>query len=350
MRISSAHLDFFKNVVWSIRKQVPYKLLFISTFSCNSRCVTCNNWKKQPEGELDVAEIRKIFSHIPFRISWLSITGGEPSLREDLVEIVDAALESFSSLRMVSIITNGLAREKVVHHLKRIMEKNIPFLFLRLSIDGPEHIHNKVRNIPDAFRKTMETYAELRDLAASRPHINLGLEITLSASNVEHLDTFLPELLSLHTVNISIAHKGYLYHNLEDDDAIYRPDREKVLKLLEYQNRRLSYFKISDLMQKVYLKTVPAFLKNPSGIGKNCAALKSSFGIDPQGNVIPCLMWDRCLGNLREVDYDIMKLWNDPAKETILREIEGKKCPGCWTPCEAYQKILDHLVKSFGLC
>ena len=67
--------------------------------------------------------------------------------------------------------------------------------------------------------------------------------------------------------------------------------------------------------------------------------------MDPTGNVHPCSMWDRPLGNIRDHDYDLGKIWNAPASLEAVREIREKRCPHCWTPCEAYQSLLGNLPR-----
>ena len=63
---------------------VPYKLEFILTFSCGSRCRTCNIWKRyidNPEEqsrELRPAQIIKTVASAKDYVRWVSLTGGDP--------------------------------------------------------------------------------------------------------------------------------------------------------------------------------------------------------------------------------------------------------------------------------
>jgi len=74
----------------------------IVTYRCNAKCYMCNTWQHPTKkGEEFSAElVRKI----PEGLKFINITGGEPFLREDLAEIVDAALDK--TQRLV-ISTNG---------------------------------------------------------------------------------------------------------------------------------------------------------------------------------------------------------------------------------------------------
>ena len=68
--------------------------------------------------------------------------------------------------------------------------------------------------------------------------------------------------------------------------------------------------------------------------------------MDPYGNIFPCLVWAKPLGNIREFDYDLKKLWQDPNVIKTQEDAESLKCPNCWTPCEAYQTIAGNMTKS----
>jgi Fe-coproporphyrin III synthase len=338
------HCAFLKDIFWSVRKGLPYKLLYIVTFSCMSRCITCNNWRIESQDDLSLSEIEKIFSLIPFRIKWLAITGGEPFLREDLVDIIQVALRKMPSLQMVSLVSNGLLKQKIVNDFTRLLELDIPFLFIRFSLDGPPEVHDRIRNVPDAYARTMETYAAIKELSKGRKEVNLGFELTISSFNSDHIEDFLPDMLSKHKVNITIAHRGHLYHNTDEAGELFMLKKDDISKILEIQKKKLNPLRASDMIQREYLKSVPRYIDDPAGMENCCVALRSSFGIDPVGNVLPCLMWNRPLGNLRDVDYDIQKLWYTPEKTEISRDIQSKKCPRCWTPCEAYQKILSDIM------
>jgi radical SAM protein with 4Fe4S-binding SPASM domain len=54
--------------------------------------------------------------------------------------------------------------------------------------------------------------------------------------------------------------------------------------------------------------------------------------IDPYGDVYPCLMLDRKLGNAKRDGFDAV--WDGPEAVAVRRFVAEKKCD-CWTPCEA---------------
>ena len=74
-----------------------------------------------------------------------------------------------------------------------------------------------------------------------------------------------------------------------------------------------------------------------------CHALRASCFIGPDGIVYPRSTWDRPLGNLREYDYDLKRIWNSDEARRVQREVLEERCPHCWTPCEAYQSLFGNL-------
>ena len=76
------------------RLKKPYKLNFAITMWCQSRCLTCNIWQIKPKDELTLDEIRE-FAKKNTSFRWVGLTGGEPFLRSDIVDIAKAFKESF---------------------------------------------------------------------------------------------------------------------------------------------------------------------------------------------------------------------------------------------------------------
>src|SRR5512133_3806441 len=68
-------------------KLLPMNYTVSLLYTCNSRCSTCNIWKKSAKN-LTVDEYKQIFKKIGHAPYWITFSGGEPFLRQDILEVV----------------------------------------------------------------------------------------------------------------------------------------------------------------------------------------------------------------------------------------------------------------------
>lgn len=99
-------------------------------------------------------------------------------------------------------------------------------------------------------------------------------------------------------------------------------------------------------LEMQYLQNAKKFVK--TGVTpKTCKAIQTSCFIDSWGNVFPCIIYSKVLGNLRDNDYDITKILDKQETKRVMKEVMMLKCPNCWTPCEAYQAIMANMFSLF---
>jgi len=334
------------------RLSIPCKITFAATYGCTFLCKTCNigrnyleNPKKIREGELSYEEIGTIFKNA--KPSWLQITGGEPFMR-DLYQTLKSITDNDDELYVVHTTTNGFATKYIVEQVKKILTLNIPRFAVSISVDGFEDFHNEVRGIKDSFKKCLSTFYELQKL--ENKHFNVFISYTSSPFNMGRIKSFIQDMGKKYGIGSKYIHMN-LYHT--SDHYFKNTDQKKTA---EYNanviNEIRSYRKLKrgndwkvGFLENRYSKFVEKFVET----GKSplpCKALNSSCFMDPYGNVFPCLVWSKPLGNIREFDYNLKKLWQDPAVIKTQKDAETLKCPNCWTPCEAYQTISGNIAKS----
>ena len=94
-------IDYFLGRLMTITgsSRYPRVINFPITDNCNSKCVMCNVWKDKAENELTPNKIGEILGRSEFsKVRHLVISGGEPTLRVDLVQCVHVILESLNNL------------------------------------------------------------------------------------------------------------------------------------------------------------------------------------------------------------------------------------------------------------
>lgn len=290
---------------------------------------------------MDLDEIRLVLQRLPSSITWLSITGGEPFLRNDLDEILFSALKEMPQLTLLTIITNGLCEDEILRITKKLGHIRNVQILLTFSLDGPAYLHNRIRGIPGGYERTWRTYEKVRHLVKDNKSFRVFLETTISSWNIDSINSFLYELInSNHNVFVTLAHNADFYHNT--DVSVTPGLNEDLLRIIRYVDKTLSWYKFDDALRRIYLRWIPFYLNPKQKYHFPCSALKSSITIHPDGFITPCLMWSKELLQLRKVNYNLASAWENLELNTIRDEIKSGGCPGCWTPCEAFQSIIDN--------
>jgi len=342
-----ASLPFLQNILLSNFKilSFSYKLTFAVTYKCNSRCKFCLIWKKKPEDELTLGETEKFFKINNF-FNWIDLTGGEPFLRDDLVKICSAVISDCPNLYLLHIPTNGILTEKIVGETKKIIKLKPHRFIISIAMDGPAKIHDKLRGIKGNWQKAVETFEVLKKIQSKRFEVYFGM--TLSGENYHLIEKTYQSLrketsnLKRSDLHFNIAHhSSFYYDNLEVDLGL---TTEISRELTEFLRKKEKKFSGVQFLESRYQKLIPKYLKTYRS-PLSCQALSSSVFIDPKGDIYPCAMWDKKIGNLKDFDFDLKKFWQAAKIKNIRERIKNKDCPGCWTPCEAYQTILGNLIK-----
>jgi len=327
------------------RLSQPYKLTFALTSKCNYRCQTCNIWQKSPQNELSAAEIERLFKKAP-GFSWIDLTGGEIFLRKDFLDIVEIILATCPQLLLLHFPTNGYLTETIVSAVRKIAQWKPEKLILTISMDGDELMNDQIRGIPGGWRHQIETFKRLREV----PGVWTVLGMTVSALNAGQFERAFQAAkkeyppLNYDDFHINIAHISPHYYGKTDTDLISGSEKAMAETVQNYLKVRTFALDPVSFLEKQYLKKVGQYLQTKK-TPIRCQTLSSSCFLDATGAVYPCSMYDRCLGNIREWDYDLLALWNSEAARRLQGEIWEFNCPQCWTPCEAYQSILGSLLR-----
>lgn len=134
---------------------------------CNARCVMCHVWKRRRGPELSPPMFGRLLGAPYFdEVRHLGITGGEPTLREDLADFYFAALDALPRLQGGHFITNGFSPRRALATFAGVRDRyaasGVSFGGM-VSIDGLEEVHDRVRGRPTAFARASRTLFGLRD-------------------------------------------------------------------------------------------------------------------------------------------------------------------------------------------
>ena len=340
--LTLANKIFLSNLT---RLDFPYKLTYAITYMCNYHCKTCNIWQRHPANELTLKEIQQFFQKSN-KFSWIDLTGGEVFLRKDFLPIVEAILASCKNLLLLHFPTNGYLTEIIVKDVEKIISWKPRKLIISVSMDGDEKVNDDVRGIKGGWRKQIETYKQLHAMQG----VKVVLGMTLSAYNVGQIETAFHaakkecEWLKYEDFHVNIAHVSGHYYGNEGQDPYQGHQKMLIEEIKKYIQHRGTAIDPIAYLEKKYLLQIERYLQS-GRTPVRCHALKSSCFIDPCGDVYPCGMYDYVVGNLKESDYDLSRIWNSEKCRQLQNKIWEYQCPQCWTPCEAYQSILGSLLR-----
>lgn len=305
----------------SIILRRPFNVLIQVTNRCNMRCSFCNFWKNalRPEQELTTNDYFKISEELS-RIGrfGVSIEGGEPLLRSDIVDIV-----SILSRKNLSVLyTNGW-------HVDQDIAKSLfraGLLQAGVSIDYPDPaLHDQNRSCEKAFEKACNAIDHFRMAAPSG-----GKQVHVMTVLMRDNQNVIEELLRLsdfykvgHYITLLSA-KGSMRSGKKEMPS---PDISKKLIILRSENKHFKVF-------SEYLELTELFLYGQSM--PPCLAGNQSFNIDHRGNVSPCI---------EKIDSPVGNIIYDGIGNILPRLKAAMKtsyCQDCWSLCRGFSQILGN--------
>lgn len=336
---------------------LPLSMTVSVTNQCNSKCKTCNVWKlygNDPQlknGELKLQEFENIFENIGNSVIWFNLSGGEPYLRPDLVQICKSMYESCNP-KILIIPTNGLLPHLIVSKTKEILNTfQEASVIVNLSLDEIGNLHDEIRGVPKNFEKTMSTYQSLRELRKEFENLEIGVHSVVSKFNVNRLldiYDYVEKELEPDSYICEIAeHRSELFNvkdNITPDVASY----ENVIlrlcqKIKEDYLNKSGVPKLIQAFRLEYYNLVIKELKQKRQV-LPCYAGFASCQISPYGDVWPCciLAYEASMGNLRENDYKFKKLWRSKKASEVRKKIKAGFCY-CPMANVHYTNMLCHI-------
>ncbi len=322
-------------------RAAPLKPAVVSlavTNRCNSHCIMCNMWRRAKEHpniqflELSQREIIDLFSRPLFsELVELDLTGGEPHLRDDLVEIAlgIAGLKQkyLPHLRSIVITSNGLLPERIISNYQKILEglrdTNIDLVTVA-SLDGIGAAHDKIRGTKGAFKLATGTIGGLLELKEKYPNYFIGVKTTVLPENIDSLDGILEFALkeNLFTIISPVFFTETRFRNADKRESL-RLSPSDHEKLLNFYNR-------SELNTNYFYSRIRSLLSDGRKSWSCTAAFNYMF-IEYDGTVYPCELLSEPTGNVKEQDPETV--WNSPQAHYCRTRIEKtEQCRNCIEP------------------
>jgi radical SAM protein with 4Fe4S-binding SPASM domain len=295
----------------------PYRMDLALTYRCNINCSHCYNQRREST-ELTTAEWKKVM-----RILWnqgiphFDFTGGEPTLRDDLVELVTHA-EDLGAI--TGVLTNGvrLADEAYVRSLKQA-----GLDYVQITIESHrEEIHNLMVE-SDTFARTVQG---IRNALAHGIHVLTNTTIT--RANQDGIEAIVPFLKGLGVRSFAVNSIIKAGKSRHEDRGLSENELLPILTRLQ-QEADQEGMKFTWYTPTQYCRLNP--VEHDLGV-KQCTAGKYNLAIEPDGTVIPCQSFFRPLGNILNDPFE--KIYNHDFLVALRRrDWAMDKCRECeWLP------------------
>ena len=340
-----------KNIL--IDRKEPISLVHFVTNRCNARCSFCFIDFDDPKTfseELTLQEIDKLTKNLGKSLLNVNLTGGEPFARKDLVEIAKKYLTN-STIQSIYITTNASLPERIKNFAEEIskFDSNAELTF-QISIDDLPENHNRVRKVKNIFDSCIETYRLLKKMG---DNINPVVSITVThenCDNIKEIFNYLNKECGIDAIKCTIVR----------DEGVYTTPTDKQKKILEaydwltneiknkMKTKEIVNYNTNSIQGRLHQKKdimswkmIKKMYLEPKYISPCHAG--SLFGIiSSKGKVHPCeILEGKELGDLRENDMDLMKIWNNQKAKDTKNFILKSKC-NCTYECALSYNILGN--------
>lgn len=317
-------------------KRQPIQLSFFLTRRCNARCPYCfylenTNQVESEAEELTLPEIQRISQSLG-KLLWLAFSGGEIYLRRDLVDISRQFYQQNKPVIML-YPTNGLMPDLIRQRTEQILI-HCPnsVIAVKLSIDELGERHDRLRNTPGSFEKTLKTYRLLGPLLEQFPNFELGVNTVFCSDNEDNMDAiidFVGGMEHVHTHTISMV-RGNLKqdHYKAVDYAKYLRAVERLSSNMKQDKTAIYRFKgarlkaAQDVLQHrlIYRTLTEQRRQIP------CYAGRINLVLSETGEVYPCEMLSSSFGNVRDYGYDIRRVSQTEQARQSIAAIKAQQC------------------------
>ena len=271
---------------------------------------------------------------LPERLELLVLTGGEPFLRSDFVDVVRIFQEENRPF-WTNISTNGLLPDRIVDAVSKMLPTLQGELSVQVSVDGLRETHDRIRGASGSFDKAVTTIRRLKGLAEDCPALRVVALTVICDQNYEEIE----EVAGLLHDELGIDHGFELVRDNKVGLWGVRPEvREasspRALSLppmdrLDEIHQRFRRINAREGYPHALFVTKTAYqirmLKKKKKIF-DCVAGGNLIGVVyADGSVAHC-EFTRPFANLADFDFDFPRLWASPEAESRRKDIAHCYC------------------------
>ncbi len=308
-------LDLETTAPFSARPSAPYRMDLAITYRCNNGCAHCYNARPRNFPEITTEKWKEILDRLwKLGIPHIVFTGGEPTLRDDLPELIAHAEKNG---QITGINTNGRKLSNPAY-LKSLVAAGLDHVQITFESHEPA-IHDKMVNAPGAWQQTV---SGLRNALTSPLFVMTNT--TLLQDNSALLSETLDYLAELGVPTVGLNALIYSGRGLTVGSGLKESQLPPMLDIAGQ--------KTNDHGQRLIWYTPTQYCHfDPTQMElgvKGCTAALYNMCIEPDGSVLPCQSYYQPLGNLLTDSWD--SIWNHPLAVSLReRQAIPSECSGC---------------------
>lgn len=308
-------LDLEIKTPFSARPSAPYRMDLALTYRCNNACQHCYNARPRNHPEMDTQAWKQVIDRLwDLRIPHLVFTGGEPTLRDDLPDLIAYAEQKG---QITGINTNG----------RRLADRSFLDELVNAGLDHVQiTFESHDSQIHDQMVAARGAHAET--LAGLRNVLDTKLYMMTNTTLLTHNSPYLAETINfladegVPTVGIN----ALIYSGMGETVSSGLPERdlpplldmagqicaERNLRLIWYTPTQYCHFNPVQMQLGV----------------KGCTAALFNMCIEPDGTVLPCQSYYQSLGNILTDPWEA--IWEHPLAVSIReRKDIAEGCKTC---------------------
>lgn len=300
---------------FSVRPSAPYRMDLALTYRCNNDCLHCYNARPRNFPEISTQQWKDILDRLWDQgIPHVVFTGGEPTLRADLPDLIAHAEQNG---QITGLNTNG-RRLSDRQYLQELVQAGLDHVQITLESHDP-HIHNLMVKAAHAWEQTVAGIGN-----ALESSLYVMTNTTMLRQNSSGLEQTLEFLSTLGVPTVGLNALIYAGKGLDIDAGIPEAD---LLPLLEIARR------VTGAHQQRLIWYTPtqycSFDPVQMELGvKGCTAALYNMCIEPNGDVIPCQSYYQQVGSILEQPWN--EIWEHPLCLSLReRQSIPAKCQHC---------------------
>jgi len=310
------------------------------TERCNLACKHCYFDEKFLKNELSLNKLFKILDNylklikkwkIPAEKTRISITGGEPLLKDDFFEFLEKCYQNRKKSRY-GILTNGI----LLNDEKIVKLKRFKIDYAQVSLEGMEKKNDEIRG-----RGTFEKIIKAAKLLVKNK-INTGISITITKQNLKDIPFLIKLAEKLKINSLGLRRFIPIGRGEQMKKMMLSPQETKDLYLYILKTRQ----KLKSLKSKLALEIgcEDGILAQEGYRANTCVAGYSSLTILPNGDVYPCRRLPIYVGNVLQQSLEEIFYKSKELKKLRNPKNINTRCQSCiyFDECQGGAKCVSY--------